>query len=596
MSVQKKEMGLLEKKIKMGCFWEKGELTLPDESNPVFDLKIGFIGGQTLFTSLKYEADIFLLTEDNCKATLSHIQLDYILIESCFDTVTGDWRNFYSPKGSGNNSISSLISLARSLDVPVIYYFSLDYEYFSIFSQFATKADHVLCADQQAVEGFSLLKIEAHYFPPAVQPKIFNPLINSDTSGEKKFYIVCDGLADILSHEKEYQPVLERFSNYDFKLYDSLNTIWESKVTPLGTYRSHILGSVSFLSKVALLKSSEIFVSLTPSDRTETNRVALAMEAAACRLPVIHFGTMAQADICKKIILSHATEDDFFVELVRMEQDPLYKERIAHKAWRYVMENHTWSHRLDVLNQLLKLDVQWEPYPKCSLITPTIRPEFIPRTVAQFEQLSYPNKELVVVFNGKMDEYLRFKNKYQKRTDIQIHYMPKEKHAGACMNLGIQHAKGDYVFRFDDDDFYGPHYILDYVLYNRCTNADIFGKPAQYWFLDDDPICNFRKIPHSRYLTVFSSRHLDHDDIPISGNSIGGKKEIFLVEQFPDTYGAADSAFQLTVQEKEYRCMTTDRLNMAFCRRSDGSHTWHWNDRIRKRSEKTYFLIEDIYC
>ncbi len=578
------------------AFWAGQGLFFPPVDKAVFNLNVGFVGSNELFHNLKYEVNLFVLTPENWQETLISVRLDFILVESCFITCTGDWENAQSSVENDQSDLSSIIQYAISDDIPVVYWMTLDGDYFPIFKKFARKMKNIFCVDLMAVESFQREGISADYLPVAIQPKIFNPLKWDKNDGDRDFNIIADNLADILSHHDAYKAFLERLSHYKFHLYDSLNNIWKSKTTPLNPFKGNVLGSVGFASRAELVNRAKIFTSFSPSDKTKMTQVRLALEAAACRLPVIHKGTIGDKDMRTSFVLTHETDDEFFAEIVRMQEDPLYMERVGHKAWRYVIDNHTISHRVVSICDMLLISCEWKRYPKVSMITPTMRPQFIPRTIQQFDQQSYPEKEIVLVVNSNFIDYQKLANDYNHRNDIQVHFLPKEKNAGACMNLGISHATGEYVFRFDDDDFYGPHYIGDYMLYCKAVDADIIGKPARYWIKNEEKFCNLRKLTNAKYCTIFSSKHLGHDKIPISGNSIGGKKEVFLNVIIPDTYRVADTAFHLKVNCMNYKCITTDKFNMVFWRRENSEHTWHWSQSNSLEESLSWLTLEDLYC
>src|SRR5690606_39605886 len=54
---------------------------------------------------------------------------------------------------------------------------------------------------------------------------------------------------------------------------------------------------------------------------------------------------------------------------------------------------------------------------------------------------------------------------------------------GACMNLGLEAADGDFVAKMDDDNFYGTHYLDDLLDAFDYTDAGIVGKWAHYVWL-----------------------------------------------------------------------------------------------------------------
>ena len=92
-----------------------------------------------------------------------------------------------------------------------------------------------------------------------------------------------------------------------------------------------------------------------------------------------------------------------------------------------------------------------------------------------YEQQTYPNKELVLVFNGPEAPSYKELGLNRIRNDVKIANVPGEMFAGACLNHGISIAEGEYCLRIDDDDYYGANYILDMILQAKSIDCDLFG-------------------------------------------------------------------------------------------------------------------------
>jgi len=93
--------------------------------------------------------------------------------------------------------------------------------------------------------------------------------------------------------------------------------------------------------------------------------------------------------------------------------------------------------------------------------------EFLKQTVTPIENLSYPNKEIIYVDNASIDgsvEYLKqFKN-------IQIVENKNNEGFNKGKNIGIQHAKGDYVLSLDGDILIQNTDIIEKLL--QCATKD----------------------------------------------------------------------------------------------------------------------------
>jgi hypothetical protein len=157
---------------------------------------------------------------------------------------------------------------------------------------------------------------------------------------------------------------------------------------------------------------------------------------------------------------------------------------------------------------------------------------------------------------------------------------------GACLDLGIHIAQGEYVFRFDDDDFYGPNYLLDTMLAFRAVDAQMTGKEFKYLKVGDNPDI-YGRLAKCRPPTVFTASYLSYGAVGLAGCTLGGTKEFFLKNIYPiDIVGAADKELSLTLKHRggSTVCLCLDQFNMVVFRNEDvKKHTWlaNNNDFIR---------------
>ncbi len=95
--------------------------------------------------------------------------------------------------------------------------------------------------------------------------------------------------------------------------------------------------------------------------------------------------------------------------------------------------------------------------PLVSVIIPTHnRAQLLPCAVSSVLGQTYENLELIIVDDGSTDNTLEVVKGFQ---DPRILYLCHENSRGApaARNIGIQHAKGEYIAFLDDDDEWLPH-------------------------------------------------------------------------------------------------------------------------------------------
>ncbi|VTR52920.1 Glycosyl transferase family 2 [Actinobacillus pleuropneumoniae] len=136
-----------------------------------------------------------------------------------------------------------------------------------------------------------------------------------------------------------------------------------------------------------------------------------------------------------------------------------------------------------------------------SIITCTNRPNHIKNLFHNFARQSHTKKELIIVVNDSAIALSPYQQMANKHRNIQIYRMPEHVTLGACLNYAVSKTKYGIVAKFDDDDYYAPHYLSDSLKSLRGSNADIIGKRAHYMYLQGSKTLILR-FPNDENRTV----------------------------------------------------------------------------------------------
>lgn len=105
---------------------------------------------------------------------------------------------------------------------------------------------------------------------------------------------------------------------------------------------------------------------------------------------------------------------------------------------------------------------------------------FVPNAVEQFEKQTYPQRELVVVYQDPLSamDIARL-----KRVDARLVKAKSSLNLGQLRNLALEAARGEFVLQWDDDDLFCPTRIQTMLGGLREANAD--AAVLQRWYIDD---------------------------------------------------------------------------------------------------------------
>ena len=134
------------------------------------------------------------------------------------------------------------------------------------------------------------------------------------------------------------------------------------------------------------------------------------------------------------------------------------------------------SRKTDIID-LTKLKPNSDNSPLVSVIVPSYNvEEYIDQCLTSILNNGYQNIELLVIDDRSTDgtvEHIKALMKKDKR--IHLFHNPEDHniYGGACRNIGLDHAKGKYVYFCDSDDYILPGLISECVRKCEKLNADI---------------------------------------------------------------------------------------------------------------------------
>ncbi|WP_018947726.1 glycosyltransferase [Thioalkalivibrio sp. AKL17] len=572
-------------------YWNPGIPPWEPVKEPNSSLRIAAIVSDRLYEGLRFEGEVFLLTPDNARHTLDYGAPDLLIVESTWETATGHWYLAQPAPGAEADALRELVAHARSRGIPTVYWFTEDHVYHEHYREFATHFDHVFCADPEETQCLRAEGIQAEDLPPCVQPALYNPFRKHEEYDAMDLGVLFDGWGDLDRNPDHYAVLEEVREEHRLSILESRYLLTNNRLKAEEKHQGCILGCATRESRILALKYAKATISFEKTLSTPTTQRWEALQATASYCPAIHFGTFPEGDIRHGLVQCFGEDLDALVELIRMEEDDLYRQRIAHRAWRATLQNHTFSHRIRQICQTLGIAHDWDEYPKASVITPTCRPDMVPQAIETYRTQSYPNRELILVYNGVQPEELP---EECEAPDIRVAHVPGDRFAGAALNLGAQLASGACCFRMDDDDIYGENYLLDMMLWLRCADATVWGKgPAPLKF-EEAPEVYVR--PGSRQpFQIVSPEVLHAGQFWLCGNSIAYRRTHPEASGYRDAaLGAADTFFNREAASNAI-VLVLDPFNDVAVRQSDsGGHTWRINPQDLKRAADCYPGVEDL--
>ncbi len=132
------------------------------------------------------------------------------------------------------------------------------------------------------------------------------------------------------------------------------------------------------------------------------------------------------------------------------------------------------------------LDVRVRSTPSVSVLLASNRPTDVVFAARQVAAQVDVDAELIVGLHGAhMPARLSEEIRTAFPGEVQVEHFPDDLLLGEVLSALTAKAAGDYVTKWDDDDWYGADHLADLIRAHRYSGAVLVGKAAEFVRLDD---------------------------------------------------------------------------------------------------------------
>ncbi len=548
------------------------------------NINIACILDEFSYECYKYEGSFYQLGTQNWKEIIEEINPKLLFVESAWQGYNYQWINgIANIQNSKDKTLVSIINYCKSNGIPTVFWAKEDPYDFDIFIESAKYFDYVFTTDLDSIPKYReiLNHNNIYLLPFAAQPKIHNPI---DKDKEKigkvafgggwywKFPKRCIQMENLLKPAFKYDLVIyNRFSNYN-----------DSKYFFPKEYKPFLRNSLDYKDMVKEYKKYDIFLNTNSTDISPTTFSRRVFELLASGIPTISTYSLGIENYFKDIVMLSKDEKDTEKYLSLLLNNKELRDRISLLGLREVLNNHTYSHRLDRVLDTIGLNKYLSSDEGVSVITCTNRLFALDNILENYLSQKYPLKELIIIINDDSIDLEAWTNKLKDYDDIKI-YKPSETYTlGECLNFGVEKSKYNYISKFDDDDYYGPDYLTDSINTFKFTDAHIVGKYSIYAYFERTNTLVLR-FPNRE------NRYMDY----VAGSTLTMKKEIFDKIKFRDISKSEDTLFLEDSLKEGYKIYASDRFNYVVIRRKDlSTHSWKITE--REFMKKSIFVEKTI--
>jgi hypothetical protein len=193
----------------------------------------------------------------------------------------------------------------------------------------------------------------------------------------------------------------------------------------------------------------------------------------------------------------------------------------------------------------------------------SMRPHMVRSVADNVRRQAIDALDLVFVVNLDDDELVDLApiEGLADRIRVVVLRRPADVSLGACLNDAMGATDARFVAKFDDDDRYGPHFLVDALRAHRYAGAGVVGKHTYYAHLatTDETVLRF---PTNEF----------RDTSTLAGGTLVIDRERTGEVRFADRSLGEDGAFIAACHRRGVSTFAADRFNYVQTRATD--NTW----------------------
>jgi len=539
------------------------------------------------------------LDKDSYLEQISSGNFHFAFLESCWNGNAGDWQYAFTSPGLKHENAQKLldaISNLRANNVPIVFWNKEDPMHFDKYLPIAEKCDFIFTTDSNKIPDYKSKLGTNHVdvLPFAAEAAICNPINRTRFETESVCFAGAWYPENHDERMRQMNFVLPSIIKYNGAIYDRYSHLETDRYKFPDKYKSFIRPSVPFNEVTEIYKKFKVFLNVNTIIDSPTMMSRRVYEILASGTPVVSAPSKAIEEQLSHVVLTGSNEKEVNDHVGKLLSDEEYWFQRSHLGMREVFNNHTYHMRQrDFKNALNELGIPIGeaelPKPLVSIILAACRPSNMPRIIENLSRQNYENIEVIFALTPNFTEQdqnqlsaLTEINRNIKRTKVII--LGEEVTLGQCLNEAVRHSYGEYIAKFDDDNFYFENYLSDMLMPFSFGDMDVVGKESAFIYLGgiDKVIWKYQEKRH-RY-TKF-----------VNGDAMVLKRKVFEKTSFPEKRVGEDTKLLKDIRDYGGKIYTADHFNFVKYRSANlADHTWKETEEKLMRQSKIISTGMDV--
>lgn len=519
----------------------------------------------------RYEAELLPLSRDGWRTELEQFAPALLLAESAWRGNQGQWSYLMSSYAKKEqNPLRDLLAWCRERKLPTVFWNKEDPANFDVFIDVAKDFDYVFTTDADCIPRYRELVGHDRVFalPFAAEPAIHNPM--GRPRRQRQVCFAGSWRADKYPERvRDSEILLKPAAEFGLDIFDRFHGTKDAdKFRFPREFARSVQGSLDYDRMLSAYRAYKVFLNVNSVKESPTMFSRRVFELMACGTPVLSSESVGIRALLGDFARVVDSEADAKRELQRLLTDPAYHGRVAHLGYREVMTHHTYTARIADILRKAGIPAPPDEVPFVSILAASNRPDRLDSILQNYQRQVHPRLELILLVNSDQYDLDEVRRKLEPLPNARMFKVPESKTLADCLNLGLEHASGSFIAKFDDDDLYGAHYLSDLLLCTRFTDAAILGKRSYYVHLEasNQTALRFERNVHKAVNFVH-------------GATLLIKRKVFEKLRFTPVRQGTDTVLQRAAALHGFSIYSADPYNFIHVRHADKTtHTWKIED------------------
>lgn len=481
---------------------EQSRSTLLRQANqPVSRLKVACVMDEFTFGSYRYECDLMQLTPGNWKAELEDFRPELLFIESAWRGKDELWG---SKVGHNSQELQDILNWCRQNKLPTVFWNKEDPVHFETFLTTAKQFDHVFTTDIDCIHRYkgALGHDRVYLLPFACQPALHNPI---------ELYERKDAFCFAGAYYARYPERTRDLGNFvcelpkfrPLEIFDRNFGKDDANYQFPEEYQPYIVGTLPFEKIDTAYKGYRYAINLNSIKQSQSMFARRVFELLGCNTITVSNFSRGVRLLFGDLVVTTDNGEEMLRRLQLLAKDPLNSDKLKLAALRKVMQEHTYTQRLEyVLNK----------------VTGTVRTQRLPEIVVvgeaqdrqQFDMLrdhlnrqTYNQVRMVIITDAYQSSIVSDDPRILVLKPAQL----------KKTSLGELVGNTPWVTGFLPGDYYGPNYLLDLALATRYSQARVVGKAAHFTCTGQDAELQSKGLAYRPAQSLRARRSLVATDI-----------------------------------------------------------------------------------